>query len=245
MSKVGVKLAVLGMAVAGVARISTAAQILEFKPVPVSSNVPEVIWTGVNLDEGPGSIGNGDGGLPLGQQTAGGLRVEVPFLINGIAGSQQNLVTGTTTFFDATLILSGLPATAGAVPVGTSLLQPIGFGEYLFTATDGTPLLFGQIGDALLTGETGSNAGNTLSGTVTYLGGAVHAAMIAAGYIPAGSMAVSLTADSPFAVGPNQAIAPFGADASGTFDAPIPEPATFGLLSLAALGLVARRTRQA
>jgi len=166
--------------------------ILGFVPEPASPSVPEFIWDGSMLTEGPGAVGTGymtigpgDGELPSGTQAVGGLTVVAPFAIPGIPGSTVG--AGSTTFYDATLDIlgAGLPAAGPASLLAGTVFQPLGSGAFEIWSTDPltaleedqTLLLAGTVNSAVITGLLNETTGATLSADVTYTAGAIVDAM--------------------------------------------------------------------
>src|SRR5881394_1613243 len=143
------------------ANAARAESVLNFQPSPISGGNPEFIYTGgatAQLQAGPGSLGNGDGALPLSLQTAGGLFISTPFVIpDAIAGKS---FTGTTTnFFDVTMSLSGFVAASPSFELGGLIYQPLSNGTFNLTATDGTLLLTASATDAIISRSETSEAG--------------------------------------------------------------------------------------
>jgi PEP-CTERM motif len=234
----------------------SAATLVDFKPVPVTPGLPEFVFNGgpaPSFKEGPASHGNGDGALPVGVQTPGGLDAETPFTLPPIPGS---LLTGTgsTLFHDATLILNGLVANgAASAPFGPGgpLIQPLGIGSFQLLSTGppsaGAPtlLLSGNIGAAtFIVGN--ADAGATFNGSfVDYTGGVIYGALIAAGGNPLhNSMSFSMTDVNPnFSInGISGYLSDFDANGTGLFSFnPVPEPSTLCLLMLGSIAFIGRR----
>src|SRR3954469_22717577 len=129
--------ATVGLCLLMATNAARAESVLNFKPSPISAGVPEFIYTGGasgQLVAGPGSLGNGDGALPLSSQTAGGLFVSTPFVIpDAIAGKE---ISGSSTnFYDVTMTLSGFNASAPAFDFGGMYWQPLSNGTFNITAT--------------------------------------------------------------------------------------------------------------
>src|SRR3954453_16004001 len=108
---------------------SIAGTLVDFKPVPVSPTIPEFQFSralggGVPVFRGAlGSTSNNDGNLPVIAQTAPGLDSETPFILGG-PGSFNNVLAGTTHFYDSQLILTGgFAANAPALNAGGVLVQ--------------------------------------------------------------------------------------------------------------------------
>src|SRR3954465_13408889 len=107
---------------------SNAATIVDFKPTPVSPNIPEFQFSralggGVPVFRGAlGSTSNNDGNLPVQNQTAPGLDSETPFILAG-PGSVNDFLTATTHFYDSSLqFTAGLQANAPAINAGGILV---------------------------------------------------------------------------------------------------------------------------
>src|SRR5262249_3354039 len=141
---------------------------------------------------GPGATGNGDGLLPVNQESGGGLQIETPYLINDPGhGGIQNIAAGSTTFNDVSLVLSGLSAPSGsagtAMSFGGVVVQPIGVpgspATFTLKSTNGSAgdLLMGTIADGNINGLIGSTSGAVFSATVTFTGGEIATAANAVG----------------------------------------------------------------
>jgi len=247
--------------VAAWSSFAPAATLVDYKPLPVSQNTPEFIFAGPlgakSLQSGLGVIGNADGVLPVPAQTPGGIDAETPFLIPGIPGSQLNVATGTTEFYDTTLVLHGLVANAAAVPAGSLLIQSLGNGsfELLSTDPDGvgpllpTLLLSGTIANSSFIVGTGDSAGEFNSLGVNYNGGVIYAAMTAAFGNPNGnSMSISMLDVTPtLAIDSDGLLRPFDANGTGLFSytpGVAPEPASAAMLGIAGAALMLRRRRR-
>jgi hypothetical protein len=165
----------VGLWVLIAANASHAETVLNFQPSPVSGGMSEFIYTGGatgQLQAGPGSVGNGDGALPLGSQTAGGLFVSTPFVIpDAIAGKE---ISGSTTnFYDVTLGLSGFNAAAPSFLFGGMIWQPLSNGTFSLRATDGTLLLTANATDAFISRSPSNEQGSIISATISYTGGVI------------------------------------------------------------------------
>jgi hypothetical protein len=229
----------------------------DFEAVPSSSFTPyDLVWTGTasggTLSAGPGMASNGDGNLPIGQQTAPGLMLQTPYVLSGgtVAGE---IVGGASTFFyDSSLALSGLTAsgTAVTVPVGTRTMisQPLAGGTFSFVGTDqSTVLLSGTFTDAVITGYQNSRTGAVLSMAVTYTGGKILSALPAGTHTGEFSWDL-LSLNSPLAANGQGYLSSFSASATGQFSVtePVPEPAALAILGVGSLGIagfVCRRRR--
>src|SRR5690242_11148342 len=99
-------------ALLSICAISNAATIVDFKPTPTSPNTPEFQFSralggGVPVFRSAlGATSNNDGNLPVQNQTAPGLDSETPFILAG-PGSLNDLIAGTTHFFDSALQFTG------------------------------------------------------------------------------------------------------------------------------------------
>jgi len=244
-------------------------ELLNWAPVPDSVNAEIDYNTTTGLQTGPGAIGNGDGTLPVGAQTPGGLQSDTVVTVPGtIPGSfPSSLFTGGTGFYDTTLTFTGLAPVGNAasqvipIPPSSSITvdsQALGPGTFTLTSTTpllgGNPntetvLLTGTISAAtVVTGVDGGTAGATFNSEgVTYTGGAIFAAF-PSNYIAGGNdLSVSLSAISPaFSInGTSGQLNSFSADATGEFDvgvsAGVPEPATFAIAGFSLLALGSRR----
>jgi hypothetical protein len=229
-----------------------AALLVDFKTLPISPSAPEVSWNGTVLVAAPtagGSQGNGDGLLPVGQQTAGGLIIETPLSVTGVGGVLNPGNLNSTTFTDVTLIFNSLNSTGNASELGAILQQPIGGGTFRLLGTTGQELLAGNISTAYLTGIKNANAGSLVSSELTYTGGlildALNTALGKAAGTPApgGTLTFSLLdIDNPLTIGTGGTVSSFTANANGQFGTPVvPEPASITLIALGALGLCIRR----
>lgn len=228
-------------------------QLVSIAPDPVSKDLAEVIWTGAQLQPGPGSDNNGDGGLAQFLQVAPGYQLQTPLHIEGVAGSQLNdngtpgdFSDDSTVFFDCKLVLTGLNI-GGALSVDSVagmqvFTQPIGAGTYELQATDGTSLLKGTIGNALFVGIKFANedSGGVQSTVVTFDSGKIVDALPPS-EPKMGSLSWSLL-DLNLSGQDGGALGAFTANLTGLFST-IPEPASISFLGFGALALL-RRTRK-
>jgi hypothetical protein len=226
---------------------ASAATIVDWKPQPTSPGIAEFVWNGAFLDEGPGNLSNGDGQLPRNLQTPGGLDMSTPFTINGVPGSEIDLVTGATTFMDAQLTINGFAATGPAGVVFNTAVQPLGNGDFTLTSTTGVLLLHGTVQSSTITGNIGSSAGAVFSANnVQYDSGLIFNALVAAGgSLSANDFSFSFVSVTPsIAIGGGGFLAPFTTDATGLYQADVvPEPMTLGVAA-ASFGLLGLRRRR-
>lgn len=234
---------------------SRGATLISFKPVPISPTIKEFDFGGgpiPDFEEGPGSIGNGDGTLPLVNQTIPGLQIDTPLSVPGQPGGTVN-GDGSTTFYDTTFDITGLFATGPAINSFGTLVQPLGGANPTFQIFSTDPpgvnppvlLLSGNISTATLAGANGGGAGAVFSAAgVTYTGGAIYTALLAAGGTAnPGDLSFSLTDVSPtFSInGVSGFLNAFTANGEGSFTSPlVPEPAAIGLAGFALLMLKRR-----
>src|SRR5687768_14868326 len=158
-----------------VANAARAESVLNFQPSPVSGGNPEFIYTGGatgQLLAGPGSLGNGDGALPLASQTQGGLFVSTPFVIPDLIVGKE--ISGSSTnFYDVTLGLSGFTAASPSFMLGGMIWQPLSNGTFSMRATDGTLLLTANATDAYISRSPINEQGSIISATISYTGGVI------------------------------------------------------------------------
>lgn len=250
----------LGVIVAGLVLFCLSAQsfgglLLDLKPAPVSPLHKELRWTGAALFSDIGSVGNGDGLLPVDQQVPGGLRLQTPLYIPGVPGSSHNAADQSTTFYDVTLTLSGWsaigPASAtvvGGITVLSQLVGPIVGGGPATFRLDSTPagggpveLLSGHIDSAIIVGIEGGDTASVQSTAVRYTSGVIYNQLVALGLGTEGSLSWSLLDIDNFRMPPaGGPLMAFQADMTGLYNV-IPEPGLCGLLALA--GLLAGRRR--
>src|SRR6476661_4795526 len=126
---------------------ASASTIVDFKPNPVSPTIPEFQFSralggGVPVFRAAlGATSNNDGNLPIQNQTAPGLDSETPFILAG-PGSLNDLVAGTTHFFDSSLqFTAGLQANAPAIFAGGTFIQPLSPGSFQLMSTRPAPIL--------------------------------------------------------------------------------------------------------
>jgi hypothetical protein len=254
--------ALLGLGLA--ASSADAAILVDFKPDPISPNLYELSLIGPNLEEASGALGNGDGAADPATQTPGGLIIQTPVNIPTILGLPVAIFGGAvgpagTVFYDTSLTFEDLNATGPAtrteiIPGALYVLSQNHLtGRFTLTTTDPAGpdvpqvLLTGTIASATLSGVEGGNAGDVQSNTITYDGGLIYNALLAAGGTATGSMALSLADTSaPFQQSPIEGLQGFNAHMTGAFSTPaVPEPATMSVLGIATVGLLARRRRLA
>lgn len=233
------------------AQAATIMQLTSYQPEPVSAGIPEFAFIGGVFTAGPGASGNGDGDSLPSAQTAPGLTFLSPFTIPGAIPGKVANGDGTTTFYDCTFVLPGLVASGPAVPtpilgLGTHLLQPLGAGPFSVLSTDPAGpdgpvvLLTGFVDNAAISGLAGTTAGVTFSATVTYTGGPLWTA---SGYAPSGDFSWSLVGITPpLAIGGGGILSSFETNATGLFDAVVPEP-TAALAGLALGAMLSLRRR--
>jgi len=187
--------------------------------------------------------GNGDGLMPIGTQTVGGLIIETPLTVVAPAqGGSINLLNhGSTTFSDVTLILSNLNANRQCQRVFRPGESAIGGGTFKLQSTSqgvGGPvdLLVGTIASGNVSGNPKFRFGSVLSGDVTYTGGlilnALNSALGKAAGTPAagGSLSFSLLdIDNKLTISTaTSKLNDFTANATGQFGTPVvPEPPRF------------------
>jgi hypothetical protein len=238
--------ALLTAASFGVGSTAHAATIVDWKPGPTSTGVPEFTFNGTSLSASAGATSNGDGTLPTNVQTAGGLDMSTPFIINGVPGSQTDAPANTTTFYDAAISLQGFAVSAPAQNVFNTLVQPLGSGVFSLTSTTGVVLLHGTVGSSTIAGSNGSGAGALFSANnVTYDGGLIYNQLVAdGGTLINNDFSFSFANVSPtFSIAAASGfLTPFTTDATGLYMADaIPEPASLGALAVGALALTRRR----
>ena len=254
-----VAMAIAAAALLACAGVSQASLLLaDFAPAPAPI-APGLLYMGAgpalpSLQPGPASIGNGDGNLPLDQETPGGLLVRTPLPVAGISPGQFGLPQGWTGFRDVTLGLSGLMQDGPAVPAGNLLAQALARGTFELVATHGpgdaptTLLLTGSIDHAAILSTT-KGQGSVLSADVHYDGGVLYNSLaqslgIKGGPPIPGEMSWSLLNmnPAPLLAGPVPFMPDFTADLIGQFSY-IPEPSSLCLFAIATAGLMRRRRR--
>jgi hypothetical protein len=175
------------LSLGGVSAHAALVEFVNWAAVPASATVPEINYdTTLGLQAGPGAIGNGDGNLPVTNQTPGGLQVDtivnapVPFSF------PDSLFTGGTGYYDVTLSFTGLnpigPASQQLVGPFTEDSQLLGTGTFTLTSTapaGSVVLLTGTIqGATVVTGINGGNAAASFNADgVSYTGGVIAAAL--------------------------------------------------------------------
>jgi len=230
----------------------SAGTLVDFKPNPVSPATPEFQFSralggGVPVFRGAlGSTSNNDGNLPVIAQTAPGLDSETPFILGG-PGSFNNVLAGTTHFYDSQLILTGgFAANAPALNAGGVLVQQLSPGTFDLLSTGPAPILLlrGSMTAASFVVGVG-NAGSVFSSQdVNYTAGAIFNALLAAGgTVNGNSMSVSMTDIAPnLNIAGDGFLADFTANATGLFNATtIPEPTSLTLIAIAMGSLLLRR----
>jgi hypothetical protein len=236
------------VALFGLAATSFGAVLVDFKPDPTTTVDPEFIYSGVT-GLGAGNGATGDGSV----LTAGGLRIETPFLLALVPGAILNVAQGTSSFLDVTLTISGLVPTGAAIMVPTTpvtLIQPLtGPGTFTLRTAAEPNLLTGTISSGQLDGQDGRTRAN-VGAQITYTSGRIYDALFAAGGVLTGDFSFTML-DVGTVVADNSGlkkdlgtgqIAGFQANGVGLFNTPaIPEPSSLSILGLIGAGLVARR----
>ncbi len=259
---------VVALAASGSAH--AAALLVDFKPVPSPSGIPELRWSGGALEEAFGAVGDG------GFATAGGLQIETPFnlslpgdpVVGPYAGGWAPSGSGSTLFYDVTLNLTDISSAGPAltVPLGggmTHLFQFLTEGEFELLSydpagVDGPVLLLaGTIADANINGRVGVNSADFKAFNVTYTDGIIYDALASAigavGPISLGEASISLlpltgvgtSASTTVGLSGGQ-LRPFDASITGQFSTPIiPEPSAAALLAGVPAFAMLRRVRRA
>lgn len=238
--------------------LARGALLLDFKPMP-TSDLPEVAYVGADpltrsLGAAPGSAGNGDGILPVDQQVPGGLLIETPLMIAEPVKGKIIGPAGTTSFYDVTLVLSGLLQAGPPVTDNRLVYQRLGSGQFRLFATTGPEpppgelLLEGSISEALILTDS-QGQGAVLSVSVQYTAGHIYDALAAKlglkKLIPiSGELSWCLLnmQPTPPAGGQLQELGQFQADMLGQFTY-LPEPSALAPLGLLCALVLKRRLR--
>ena len=229
-----------------IAAPSHATLLLNVNPLPDPSGNSVLRWTGTQLITAAGATGNGDGALPTLSQTTGGLQIQTPLSIGpGLAAGEVNNLDGSTTFYDTSLVLTGLTQNSTAVNFLGLDVQTLGAGTFQFFSTTGnTLLLSGNFlttgSDILLGGSHGGSHGLLLSNSLVYTGGLIYNKLVAVGGTTTGTAQFNLLLNNNATIGiTGNNLNPHFADAQGLFDTPIvPEPTTWALGAMGLVGLV-------
>lgn len=246
---------VVTAAVLGTTVMAKAAQLVTFTPFPTSSTLPEFALTPTQFVSSIGTL-SGNSSDPFNPVNVGGLLIQTPLTIPGvIAGKQINISTGSTQFYDTSLVLStSVTANAQSFVVpgfGTEDVQPTSSGSFAFyasssPATAGTLLLSGTFTTGAIGGADGGSTASFQSNDVTYTGGAIFAELPPG--VTTGNLSISMTDLSvPVSLAGTPGslqMVPFTANATGLYSTPvIPEPASAAAFGLPGLLLLARRRR--
>ncbi len=235
------------------------------EPLPDSTAFPAFVFGGGPIPSfggGSGSVGSGDGGLPINLQTPGGLVLQTPFyILPGTSYGEQNNVDNSTTFYDTTLVLTGISASGLAQTAFGLDIQPLTDGTFAIYGSNvgggnGPLLLSGTLHDNEIAGVNGSSSAAEFSTTVTYTGGPIYNALVTDGGSTTdnASFNLSLSGSSLGINGGTGYLNAFSADGQGLFNAvgytlpPTPEPSSivlmaFGLMGIG--GMAVRRRRRA
>jgi MYXO-CTERM domain-containing protein len=242
---------------------ATPIELLNWAPVPDSVAPPfaEINYTGANLQTDVGALSNGDGNLPVTNQTPGGLQVDTIVTAPVPFSFPSSVFTGGTGYYDVSLTFTGLAPVGAATQTllpGPMLLdaQVLGTGTFTLTATTaiaGAPvvLLTGTVANAVITGIDGGSAGAVIDAHgINYTGGVIFGAFDPTWLHNGNDLSISMTSVIPgFAInGASGQMNPFHADATGQFDinAPpgTPEPASLVLALMGLAGLAVCRCRR-
>ncbi len=233
MRKVTMMAAVAAVAMAAQVQ---AAQLLDFKPDPITGNIPEFTYDA-------GGVFHSAAGTDFAM--GGGLIVSVPFIVPGVIAG-KTIVGGTTNFADVSMLFAsvgslGVAHTVPVFPGITSTGIALDSGSFTLTARDGTVLLHGTFGVGFMGGITGSMVASYQTDQVSYDAGAIKDVLSPG--ILFGQASISLNdLSTPVSVDArSQLFSSFDANATGLFSV-VPEPTSAGLLALP-VALLGRRRK--